>query len=558
MKMPAAPAPNTPLVLVHWPGSISATAFRLVSVQGQEEISNPFLYTLSLAADGPDVDFSDVVGSPVTFAYLAPTHESGAGTNTTSGGESPVYVNGIVTALRETGIVSYEVDVRPALWRLALSNKYELYINKTAPDVIAAVLDRHGIQVEFNLTNPMSTIEKHDWLQNGDTDLSFISQLMARTGIFYFFKQTPQTTACQHVMVIADNISAYPNSYTPNASPGQPQKLRALFSLDDTRPSDDLILAYSYEEQLTTRSGKTILSTMGERVSNAPSSKASIEENPTYNQTTEYERVLLYDVETDAEWADMSNRRAAESIRFDATRFNGTSTARGMFAGHIFAVAQHPRKELNGQEFVISQLSVETDEGGNYINRFTANPKSHPFGSTRDPFDTNYYGPAIATVVRGPGDVPAEWDPCACMQPIELIPPPDYDATQSNEFEIWTYGVYVEFPWDRGTPYWVRLGAGMETAPEIGAVVLVGPATGMSMVPEISGLIWSHGAINAPARDIPHTTIGDTSSYQVGTMQFVIDGLTANRNCGPMTNVSVGSNVHIQIGPTASDRKSVV
>lgn len=555
--LPPPPPPNTPLVLVHWPGSIDATAFRLISVQGQEQISAPFLYTLSLAGADANADFSDVVGSPVTFAYVGPRHASGAAPNTLSGGETRVYVNGIVTALRSTGEVTYEVDMRPALWRLALANKYELYVNVTVPDVIAAVLDRHGIAFETSYRNPMTTIEKHDWLQNGETDLSFISQLMQRTGIFYFFKQTPQTAGCEHVLVLADNAEAYADCYTPNAPDDQPQKLRALFSLDDTRPSDDLILAYSYQQQLTPQTGKTIMSTMGQRVSTAPSAKATILENDRYNQTASFERVLLYDVETSADWADMSNRRAAESVRFDAESLTGTSTAFGMLAGHVFTVTNHPRRELDGQDFVISQMSVESDEDGVHIVRFTGNPPSHPFGTVRDPFDTIYFGPSIATVVRGPGDSPAPWDPGACMEPVELIPPPQYDATQSSEFEIWTYGVYVEFPWDRGTPYWVRLGAGMQTAPEIGAVVLVGPATGLSMVPEIVGMIWSHGAINAPAVDIPHTTIGDTSSYQVGTMQFVIDGTMDNRNCGPMKNASVGANVHVQIGPT-SDRASEV
>jgi len=117
-------------------------------------------------------------------------------------------VNGVITDFRRiSGSADqtlYRITLRPFLSLLDKQfRSHRFFVNKSVPDVVALILQEHGLhgwEYEFNLKQNYPKREQINQYQ--ESDLTFIQRLLAEVGIFYFF--TLQEDAQSEVVHFAD------------------------------------------------------------------------------------------------------------------------------------------------------------------------------------------------------------------------------------------------------------------------------------------------------------------------------------------------------------------
>jgi len=117
-------------------------------------------------------------------------------------------IHGVITDFRRiSGSADqtlYRITLRPFLSLLDKQfRSHRFFVNKSVPDVVALILQEHGLhgwEYEFNLKQNYPKREQINQYQ--ESDLTFIQRLLAEVGIFYFF--TLQEDAQSEVVHFAD------------------------------------------------------------------------------------------------------------------------------------------------------------------------------------------------------------------------------------------------------------------------------------------------------------------------------------------------------------------
>ena len=167
----------------------------LVRMSGAEKLGRLFEYNLELASENRQIKAEDIVGKNVTIRL-----DLGAGRTR--------YFNGHVSSfsqLTSAGqLARYRTIVVPWLWFLSRTADCRIFQEKTVPEIIKQVFrDRGFTDFEDGLTGSYRTWEY--CVQYRETDFSFLSRLMEREGIYYYFKHENG----KHSLVLADSYSAH-------------------------------------------------------------------------------------------------------------------------------------------------------------------------------------------------------------------------------------------------------------------------------------------------------------------------------------------------------------
>jgi type VI secretion system secreted protein VgrG len=160
---------------------------------GHEELGRLFEYELEIYAENHDVKFGDLLGKPMTVCLSK------------QGGNR--FFNGIVTRVRNLGVhdryLVFRATVSPRLWLLKKTTDVRIYQNHTVPDVLKMVLREHAIEFKERLSE---TYPKWDYLtQYRESDFAFVSRLMERAGIYYYFNHTQSG----HELVLSDSLGSH-------------------------------------------------------------------------------------------------------------------------------------------------------------------------------------------------------------------------------------------------------------------------------------------------------------------------------------------------------------
>ncbi len=166
-------------------------------LSGHEAMGRLFEFELELFRPNAlgSVDSNTLMGNDITVK-IAPTETQ------------PRYINGAVVEFKHTGMVNryyrYRAILRPWLWFLTLNSNCRIFQEKTAPDILRAVLDNYSFaDVEYHLEETYDTLTY--CVQYRESDFNFISRLMEHEGIFYYFKHQQG----KHTLVITDSGSSY-------------------------------------------------------------------------------------------------------------------------------------------------------------------------------------------------------------------------------------------------------------------------------------------------------------------------------------------------------------
>ncbi|QYU66207.1 type VI secretion system tip protein VgrG [Leptolyngbya sp. 15MV] len=372
---------------------------------------------------------------------------------------------------------SYRMQVVPWLWLLSHSADCRIFQDKNVPDILEEVFQDHGFRdYEFRVTRgdypPLVFC-----VQYRETALAFVSRLMEREGLFYFFEHEEK----RHVMVIADRNIAF-----------NPLPEESIIVSDAGGQATGCVTRWEHAWAL--RTGRHAL-------------RHYDFENPSVDLLTDEATVVdvekaksLERFDYPGHYTELDRGRQLARVQMQAEEagyhlVHGVSDYAQFRAGGRFLVGRHTIPGEADQAYVLRSVRHEAHQAGYfnddgitaYANSFEAFPKDTPF---RPAFRT------ARPIVQGP-------------QTAVVVGPPGEEILTDK------YGrVKVQFHWDRqgtrdeNSSCWVRVsqswagsGYGFIQIPRIGQEVIVDFLEGDPDQPIITGRVYN--AMQMPPHALP-------------------------------------------------------
>ncbi|MGO4378046.1 type VI secretion system tip protein TssI/VgrG [Pseudoduganella sp. RAF19] len=424
--------------------SPSLDKLQLVQLHGEETLGELFIYHLEMQSSDVAIDFTSMVGQPVTASVALPTGEWR-------------HFSGRVARFVQTGggpsNATYRAELRPWFWWLSLEVDARIFQHKSVPDIITGLFGEFGY-TDFRNSLTASYSPREYCVQYNESTFAFISRLMEEEGIFYYFEHT----ATGHTLVLVDGGQEYA------ACPGLTQA--AYMGTGYSRDQMDLIFRCDAEQNAVPAryaSGDFNFTTPAAPLAATAGGSSG---GRVYEYPGGYE--------------DNGAGQALATLRMQALNHNakairGDSTCRAFTAGYRFMLIGHTRADLNA-DHVLRHVAYSVSHDS-YSNSFFAFPLTVPFRPVRQTPKSRILGTQTATVVGKSGE------------------------------EIWTdsYGrIKVQFHWDRlgksdeNSSCWVRVaqgwagqGWGTFFLPRVGQEVIVSFLEGDPDRPLVTGSVYN-------------------------------------------------------------------
>jgi type VI secretion system secreted protein VgrG len=442
----------------------------LESFNMSEGLSQLGAMHLNLFSKKATLSPADLLGQPVTVAmHLAD--------------DSKRYFNGYVTRFSmgtpRGRHLSYHAEVRPWLWFLTRTADCRIFQEMSVPDIVKQVFDDHAAIAQVKLKLFRSYRPWTYCVQYRESDFQFISRLLEREGIYWYFEHTDG----KHELVLMDSLSAH-DPITGEAS------LRYIEDPSTAPPDEQYVSRWSFAE--TVRSGKTVLTSYDfERPSTSLMVDASLA------RSHEQAKAEMFDFQGDYIQSTDGKQFAEDWLDEYQCRYHqnrGEGNAMCLETGRTFKLSRHPRDDQN-EQYLITRTEITAqasvfDAGGSgseFKVSFEAIPADQQFRPPRHTPKPFVQGPQTAVVVGPSGE------------------------------EIFTdkYGrVKVQFHWDRlgagneKSSCWVRVSQpwagqnfGFVHIPRIGQEVVVSFLEGDPDQPLITGRVYN--AEQMPPWDLP-------------------------------------------------------
>lgn len=459
--------------------------YRMSGSDGMSELGE---YQLDLLSEQSDIAIDDLLGQALTV-----TLDIGAGVEREFSG----IVTRFVTAGRLGRYASYQATLRPWLWLLTRSSDCRIFQEQDAVAIIKTIFEKYAL-ADFDLGQLAATPPSLPYcVQYRETDFDFVSRLMERFGIYYYFRHA----GGRHTLVLADSAAAH----SPIAG-------SATLQFD----SSGADRARARETVYSWQAG-------GEILADAYTLKAFNFETPAVDLTAVSTQQRAYDgnartlevydypgsyVERPA--GELEAKTRLESIEAGHKNVAGRATAAALAPGGLFKLMDHPRSDQN-VEMLVTSASYRL-----YSDRFESGP-GLPRPAKDDPtppFDCEFGAVAKSATFRGARRTPA---------PLVRGPQTAIVVGKSGE-EIWTdkYGrIRVKFHWDRigdgggdadACSCWVRVAQawagkrfGQLVIPRIGQEVVVSFLEGDPDQPLVTGAVYN-------AQNMPPVTLPDEAT----------------------------------------------
>ena len=446
------------------------------SMSGREEVSRLFEYQVVALSDKHDIAADDLLGH-------------NAAVEVDLGDDGKRHFHGLIAAFGIEGVdgryFKYRLTLRPWIWLMTRSADIRIFQDKTAAEIIKAVLGEYTGTVKDELQGTYA--QRKYCVQYRETDFNFISRLMEEEGIFYFFRHS----ADKHELVLGDassshqpveNFADIPYADDVEHTLGEP--VISQWRMRHEIQSGKFTLSdYNFETPSTSLKSTTASTTHGH-------AEATHE---VYDYPGLYPEKAKGDARATIRLAEADGRHA---------RFIGQGNTPGLAAGHKFSLVQHPRADQNAGYIVLStqvqmrQAGYESgDDESNFGCSFEAQKYDVPLRPQRLTRKPAVAGPQTAVVV-GDGD--------------------------AGDIIADKYGrVKVQFHWDRlgqkngQSSCWIRVaspsagnGWGFISLPRLGQEVVVDFLEGDPDQPLITGRV--HNAEQLPPYVLPDNTTVST------------------------------------------------
>jgi type VI secretion system secreted protein VgrG len=432
------------------------------SMVASEELGRDFTYELELISDDSGLRPDDLLGKGMTVNL-----------ELRDGGLR--HFNGHISDFSLVGsvgeFVAYSVVLRPWLWLLTQTASCRIFQHLSVPEMVRNICREHGFtDIEDRLS---ASYPQHDFtVQYRETDFNFISRLLEREGIYYYFKHTKD----KHVLVLTDSYGGHDVLTGCERLPYYPPDAQRRAGLEyvDSWQTKHRVEAGSYS--LTDfdfeRPTADLLTKFSAPHAHAHATFEVFDYPGPYTQRKQgedYTRVRL------------EERHATRSVAL------GSTNARSIAVGNFFALYEHPLGAQNREYLIVSarhalrthdpRSGAEFEESEVHRCQFSVIESSRPFRSARLARTPAVLGPQTAVVVGKAGE------------------------------EIWTdhHGrIKVKFHWDRASANdetsscWVRVsqnwagsGWGSMHIPRIGQEVIVDFLEGDPDRPIVTGRVYN-------------------------------------------------------------------
>ncbi|HNE01602.1 MAG TPA: type VI secretion system tip protein TssI/VgrG [Plasticicumulans sp.] len=440
--------------------SLGTDKLLLRRLHGRERLGRLFEYELELASEDFAIDPAGLLGKPLGVELELPS------------GDGSRWFHGIVASFGQSGsdgrIATYRVRLRPWFWLLTHCSDCRIFQAKSVPDIVKQVFENLGF-ADYELKLNGSYAPREYCVQYRETDFDFVSRLLEKEGIFYYFRHEDG----RHVLVLVDDNASLA------AQPGYEEV--PYFPPDQLgrRPRDHL---WAWSQALSVQTSALTLNDFDFERPSAQLLAASSASGPAAG----YKRYDYPGAYTQTSPGEHYARTQLEALRTRAAECRFTGDARGLSCGALFTLSGCPNDKLNIELLITSaeyRLTQDAYHSGPNAGKLdfeldiAAQDNQLPFRSEPLTPPAQVLGPQTAIVVGPAGE------------------------------EIFTdkYGrVKVHFHWDRydgqdeHSSCWIRVaqvwagkGWGGMMIPRIGQEVVVDFLEGDPDRPLITGRVYN-------------------------------------------------------------------
>ena len=427
--------------------------FKVLAFNGTEAISCLYAIEVELVSEYPDVDLKRLLNQPA-FLQFGP---KGKG------------IHGHIEDARvgEVGkrLTRYQLKLVPVLHYLQFSHNQRIFQQLTVPQIVAQVLEGHGILADAYSFHLRTTPEREYCTQYGESDFEFIQRLCSEEGISWHHQHSQDG----HRLVFTEDQAYFPilgdTPYQHDTGLTVDHPVVRQFSL-----------RFNTRTSATTRRGYEL-----NRPNRLLESHASAESSP---KLEDYRYPVVYE---NQELAKRKALQALERHRHDCQLAEGESDQPFLRSGHLFKLTEHPRQRYNALWLLLSvthsgkqpqaleeSLTHDAEPDQGYRNTFSALP-----------WDVFYRPPLITRKT-------------VLVSQTARVTGPEGEEIFCDE-----YGrVKVEFHWDRTeldsdkSSCWLRVSSswagdrfGAVTIPRVGMEVVVTYLEGDPDQPLITGCV---------------------------------------------------------------------
>ncbi|MBV5318526.1 MAG: type VI secretion system tip protein VgrG [Desulfobulbaceae bacterium] len=354
-------------------GTLATDTFDVVSFTGTEGLSKLYHFDVTLVSDNDAIDLESVIQSRAALTILRD--------------DGNIVFNGVLSAFEQMetaqGLTQYRAVLTPAFWRQTLTYHNQIFLDKTIPQIIEAALQDGGLtslDYELRLTGQY---QSHEYIcQYNESHLNFISRLMEREGIYYYFEQGAESekliitdTALLH-SVMAEGKKVYYTQTSGLDETSREEVVKSLVCSQKMLPARVLLKDYNYRKPSLELSVEHVVSERG------------------------FGDVFIYGehFSTPEEGAQLAKMRA-EALTCRARLFQGESLIPYLRPGYLFQLVGHNRADFN-DTYLTTDLTHHGDQtflftsglgvagstrerSSSYRNSFTAISSSSQFRPER-------------------------------------------------------------------------------------------------------------------------------------------------------------------------------
>jgi len=453
----------------------------LTSFDGTESISSPFTFKLTALSTHLDIVPDDIVGKQITVKIQ---NEHGRVFN----GFVEQFFFGEVD---DSGLRKYHLTMVSWLWFLSCTEGRRIFQNKNTKDIVSQVFQDLGFS-DFDFRAKGGEPREY-CVQYGESDLDFVSRLLAEEGYAYYFSHE----ANKHTLIIVDKVNAYDECPETNLTYARGSAL------------DSQIVSWEHHYQF--RKGGWTLNDYNFK---EPNKNLGVERNSkskyaNNDKFKHYEYPGLYEAGLGADLVKV--RMDAEEVAMNM--IEGSSNCSTFYSGGLFTLDKHEAKAEKGSYILLtvghkaSESSYYTGakgSGSSYANTFTCIPADV------------HYRPKVEKrpVMRGPQSA--------------VVTGPAGEEVYIDEFGR----IKVQFIWDRDgkkdensscflrvMQSWAGNGWGSSFIPRIGHEVIVSFLDGDPDRPIVTGAVYN-GANKPPYSSKTQSGIKTRSTKGAGTANY--------------------------------------
>jgi type VI secretion system secreted protein VgrG len=460
-------------------------------MSGREALGRMSEFELVFLSPRNDIDPGAVLGHDlcVTLDYPA-------------GGERQF--NGIVTTLRliapgdttHNRMARYEAMVHPRLWLLTQASHRRFFHQRTVPQIVASVFEDYNVDFRNACTASYPPIEH--CMQYRETDFDFVSRLLEREGIHYFFEYANS----KHTLVFTDSNSEHRPIPHYDTMPYQAWDV----------PDHDEECVYRWVSGATLRTGRYEVNDYDFEKA-AVSNQQGLVSRATRAAPYDPARYVMQEHlsgHVKASDGDRLARVGAEIRQTQNESIDARGTARGIAPGGLFRLRDHPAG-VQDRQYLVTENSFEIVSDA-YVS---SNDGTLPF------FDCAFAAIRADNTFRPARLTPV---PRVAGPQTGVVVGPDGDEILTD-----MYGrVKVQFHWEQLSPAaaaqrlnrcWVRVSQGWANKrwgamllPRIGQEVLVEFIEGDPDRPVVTGAVYNSS--NMPPYALPANAAVSTIKSQ--------------------------------------------